>query len=276
MKCSVTVSLVPEVRSSGPFVFWEGLEDAFLKAAELGFDGIEIFPSSPESLPIEKIQELMKQRSLAVAALGTGAGWVKHKLHLTHPDASVRKAAVEFVQGIINAAAQLKSASGDIPAVIIGSMQGRVENSRPETMEWLRESLEMLGHHAEWNGAILLYEFLNRYETNIFNRVVDTVDFLGTLKTKQVKILADLFHMNIEEESVSQALLAGGSHIGHIHFVDSNRKAAGMGHTNFSPIFSALRQIQYSGYLSAEALPLPTSEAAAKQTICAFRKFTQQ
>ena len=60
-------------------------------------------------------------------------------------------------------------------------------------------------------------------------------------------------------------------HIGHVHFADSNRRAAGMGHTDFGPVVAALREIGYAGYLSAEVLPLPDPEAAAKQTIESFR-----
>jgi sugar phosphate isomerase/epimerase len=180
------------------------------------------------------------------------------------------------VKSILHVAAQLKADSGQTPRVIIGSMQGRVERDRKETIDWMSAALSELGAYCREHGSILLYEFLNRYETNIFNRVSDSVAFLKTLKCPDVKILADLFHMNIEEDSVPEAILAGGDFLGHIHFVDSNRRAAGFGHTEFKPIFSALRQIGYSGYLSAEALPWPTPDEAAKQTICAFRKYSQE
>ena len=49
-----------------------------------------------------------------------------------------------------------------------------------------------------------------------------------------MKLLADLFHMNIEEANLAEAIRAAGSHIGHVHFADSNRRAAGMGHTDFA------------------------------------------
>lgn len=48
---------------------------------------------------------------------------------------------------------------------------------------------------------------------------------------------------------------AAGQHIGHVHFVDLNRLAAGFGHTHFAPIAEALRQIGFD-HASAEALPL--------------------
>ncbi len=81
--------------------------------------------------------------------------------------------------------------------------------------------------------------------------------------------------MNIEEVSIGQALIAAGPAVGHVHFVDSNRRAAGMGHIEYEPIIEALRSINYRGYLSAEALPLPTSLAAAQQTIKSNRNLTE-
>jgi sugar phosphate isomerase/epimerase len=77
--------------------------------------------------------------------------------------------------------------------------------------------------------------------------------------------------MNIEEADMAQAIRAGGEKVGHVHLADSNRRPAGFGHTDFAPIFAALRNIGYAGYVSAEAFPYPDPEAAAAQTIEAFR-----
>ncbi len=80
--------------------------------------------------------------------------------------------------------------------------------------------------------------------------------------------------MNIEESDLARALRAGGSLVGHVHFADSNRQAIGFGHTAVGPVIAALREINYQGYLSAELLPLPDSQAAGAQTIAAFRQAT--
>ena len=44
-----------------------------------------------------------------------------------------------------------------------------------------------------------------------------------------------------------------------------------MGHTAIAPIVAALRDIGYKGYLSAEIVPLPDSDAEARQTMESFR-----
>ena len=268
MKCSVTISLVPEVRG-GPFVFWDDLPGSIKQAAELGFDAIEIFPPGPEAVDVENVRRLLKENKLALAAMGTGAGWVKHKLSLTSADATIRERATGFIRSIIDTAGALGA-----PA-IIGSMQGRWGEgvSKETAVSYLKEALNTLGEHARKYGVPLLYEHLNRYETNLFNTVADTVAFLKTLSTDNVKILADLFHMNIEEIDIADALRAGQGHIGHVHFVDSNRKPAGLGHMNYQPIAAALREIGYDRYLSAEAFAYPDPLSAAKQTIATFRKF---
>jgi sugar phosphate isomerase/epimerase len=267
MRSAITVSLVPQTLG-GPFVFSQGLADAFAQAAALGFDGIEVFPPAPDAPELGALAELVRRHKLPLAAMGTGAGWVVHKLTLTHGDPAVRTAAVTFIRRIIDAAAEYGA-----PA-IIGSMQGRWEGGvdRAQALAWLGEALAQLGEHAAGRGVPLLYEPLNRYETNLFNRLGDTAAWLHTLPTRNVRILADLFHMNIDEADSAAAIREGGTLIGHVHFADSNRRAIGFGQTQIGPIIAALREIGYGGYLSAEILPLPDPGAAAKQTIDAFRR----
>ena len=96
---------------------------------------------------------------------------------------------------------------------------------------------------------------------------------LQGLGTDNVMLLADFFHMNIEEADLPAALRSGAGRIGHVHFVDSNRRPAGCGHTDFGPIAAALRDIGYDGYVSAEALPYPNPVEAASLTIQAYRKY---
>src|SRR5436309_11866042 len=103
MKSSVTVSLVPEVRG-GPFVFWDDLPAACRKAKALGFDGVEIFAPSADAVDEEALRTLLADTGLSLAAMGTGAGWVKHRLSLTSPDAEVRDQAKAFIWSIIDKA----------------------------------------------------------------------------------------------------------------------------------------------------------------------------
>ena len=194
MKSAITVSLVTQAKG-GPFVYWNGLADACEKAAALGFDAIEIFPPAANVLDIAEVQGLLDHHKLKVAAVGTGGGWVIHKWTLTHPDETIRKQAREFIRAIIDVA------GGFGAPAILGSMQGRWENNvtRKQALAWLGEALDDLGEHAASHGTIFLYEPLNRYETNLFNRQQDAADWLRTLKTQNVRLLCDLFHMAIRK-----------------------------------------------------------------------------
>lgn len=267
IRSAITISLVPETRS-GPFVFSDGLQRGCARAAALGFDAVEIFPPSADALNVKELRALLKRHRLRLAAVGTGAGWVKHRLSLTSADAAVRVRAREFIAEIVDRAAAFNA-----PA-IIGSMQGRVEGevTRRRALQRLAEALGLLGKRAGAHGVSLLYEPLNRYETNLFNRTGDAAAFLSRRKIPHVGLLCDLFHMNIEEASIPDTLRAVSRHVGHVHFADTNRHAVGFGHLEIAPIVAALREIGYEGFLSAEVLPLPDSEAAARQTMRAFRQ----
>ena len=264
---AVTVSLVEEARG-GPFVLWDGLAAGCATASRLGYDAVEIFAPGPDAVNDDELKQLLEQHNLSVAAVGTGAGMVKYGLSLTSTDSGERDQAKAFVRSMVDFGGPYGA-----PA-IIGSMQGRWggDLSRDDALDLLREALNELGEHATQYGVPLIYEPLNRYETNLVTTVADGVALMQSLSTGNVKLLADLFHMNIEETNLADAIRTGGDHIGHIHFVDSNRRPAGLGHMDYVPIAAAIKEIGYSAYASAEAFPYPNPDAAAEQTIKMFRE----
>lgn len=268
MKSAVTIALVPQIKT-GPWVYWNTLEDSMEKAAALGFEAVELFTADAVAVEVSVLKNLVQKLNINIAAVGTGAGKVIHGLTLTDPDAVVRNKAIDFISAMIDFGAAFNA-----PA-IIGSMQGNVVagGSHQQSLTWLAEGLNTLGERAEKANVPLIYEPLNRYETNLLNRFGDAVDFIVGLKTKQVKLLADLFHMNIEEQSIPSVLRKYASYTGHVHFADSNRKAIGWGHTAIHEIAVALQETNYSGYISAEIFPLPSPDAAALQTIRAFNTY---
>jgi sugar phosphate isomerase/epimerase len=267
VKSCVTISLVAEA-AGGPFVFWHDLAESCRQASQLGFDGVEIFAPSSEAIRDPALKPLLRELNLKLFAVGTGAGWVKHKLSLTSPLPLERHKAMDFIRGIMLAGAEHGAAT------IIGSMQGRWGDTvtRAEAEELLASALRTLSADAVQAGVMLLYEPLNRCETNLFSTLAATKEFLQKHNLHDVKILADLFHMNIEEADLPAAIRACGSHIGHVHFADSNRHAPGFGHTDFAGIVAALSDIGYTGALSAEVFARPDSLTAAAKTIETYHK----
>lgn len=269
IRSSVTVCLVPEA-ATGPFVFHGSLPAACSAAGELGFDAVEIFAPHGQLVDRGALRELLASHGLTLAAVGTGAGMLLHGHSLSDGDRFARERACDYVREIIDFGADFGA-----PA-IIGSMQGRSGTSgggtKPAALHSLAESLRDLAGHARERGADLLFEPLNRYETDLVTTLAEGSALIDRVGASNLKLLADLFHMNIEESDMAQAIADCGSRIGHVHFVDSNRRAAGFGHLDYPPVAAALRATGYGGYASAEAFPLPDSRAAAEMTIRSFRR----
>lgn len=264
----VTIALVDQIKK-GPWIFWDDLERSMSKAATVGFDAIELFTASAGAVDPAALGSLLSAYNLELAAVGTGAGKVLHGLTLTDPDSQVRKRAISFISDMIGFGAQFGA-----PA-IIGSMQGNVSNGqdRLQAMEWLTEGLHFLGKRAEEKGVVLIYEPLNRYEANLINTLEAGASFIETHAIRNVQLLADLFHMNIEETDMAASLQTYAHHIGHVHFADNNRRAVGYGHTDMAPIASVLQETGYHGFVSAEAFPWPNGDEAAMQTMRSFKQF---
>ncbi|MFZ4468657.1 MAG: TIM barrel protein [Pirellula sp.] len=265
IKSSITFSAVPEAQG-GPFVYWGSLEESMRSAKDLGFDAIEIFPPSPEYFQTIDAAKLAQQTGLEIAAVGTGAGWLKYKLSLADAEPQVRARAMEFLSSMLVAATQLQA------PMIIGSMQGRSVPgvSKTQAKELLREGLERLDAQAKAIGGNILYEPLNRYETDQCNTLAQGTELICGLSS--TKLLADWFHMNIEEADMVESILKAGTTIGHVHFADTNRLAVGSGHLSVQPLIDALGQIGYCGFLSAEVFPQPDSQSAAERTIRSFKQ----
>ena len=267
MKSAVTISLVNEARG-GPFVFWDALPGASERARELGFDAVELFAPGPEAVEQSDLKSRLDDAGLSLAAVGTGAGWVIHKLSLTDPHTATREKAKDFIRRIIDLGGPFGA-----PA-IIGSMQGRsgADIDKPTAIGFLGSALIDLAEHADQHDVPLIYEPLTRYETELCCTLGDGVALIESRGIQNVRILADLFHMQIEEVDLAAAIVDAGDHIGHVHFVDSNRRPAGCGHLDFGPVMRALQEIRYDGFLSAEAFPWPDSDSAARQTITECRR----
>jgi sugar phosphate isomerase/epimerase len=91
-----------------------------------------------------------------------------------------------------------------------------------------------------------------------------------------MRLMPDLFHMNIEDVTVGGELAKYSDRIAYIHFADSNRRAPGWGHTDFKDVFDHLKRVEYAGWISAEILPLPDPDTAAQQTVEYLRPLLEE
>ncbi|MBU0506927.1 sugar phosphate isomerase/epimerase, partial [bacterium] len=200
--------------------------------------------------------------NLFMPAIGTGQAFGEEGLSLTHKDETIREKAFQRMSDQIVCA---KKMGGH---VIIGLLRGIPPKSDVNiAVDLFRDSLKPIAKKAEEAGVNIVIEPINRYETSLLHTVDETVAFINTVQSDSVGILFDTFHANIEEVSIEASIERCGDRLFHVHLADSNRWAPGQGHIDFPSIIATLKKIGYNGFLSAEILPKPTPEEAAKYTI---------
>ncbi len=266
MKKSIVVSTQQTKFSA--LAFKEDFERSVKKVADLGFDGVELAVRDPRHLDVEKVTRMVKDSNLEVPAIGTGQAWGDEGLSFSDPNEVVRKMAVER---IIN---QIRFASQFNAQVIIGLIRGIVKEgvTREQAEEWTIACLRECGEFALGKNIKLTLEPVNRYESNFINTLLEGVEFIKRVDVSSVGLLADTFHMNIEEASIYESIIQAKDYITHVHFADSNRWAPGFGHLDFNKVVETLNKIKYQGYVSAEILPLPDQDVAAEMTIKTFNQ----
>ena len=120
----------------------------------------------------------------------------------------------------------------------------------------LLEALVELAPHAAAEGVWLAVEPINRYEDYLVNRIDQAVSLGEEVEREtglgSVRVCADLFHMNIEEDDLPAAIRAAGPRIAHVHVDDTNRLQPGTGHMDFAAVFAALRDVGYDDWLTFE------------------------
>lgn len=260
MKKSIVISVQPTKFSA--LAFKENFEESIQKIAKLGFDGAELAVRNPKDLKVEDIIEIVKENNLEVPAIGTGQAYGEEGLSFSDPNEIVRKMAVERIND------QIIFASNFNAQVIIGLIRGKINESvsREEAEEWTIDCLRKCTEFAKNYNVRLTLEPVNRYESNFINTLGEGIEFIKRVGAPNLGLLADTFHMNIEEVSIYDSIIQTKDYITHIHFADSNRWAPGCGHLDFKKVIETLKKIDYQGYVSAEILPLPHPDTAARIT----------
>lgn len=245
---------------------WTALD----RVAALGYDGVEVAVRDPGAVDGGRLRDHCVRLGLPVVALGTGQAFLEDGLSLTSPEAGIRRAASERLRQHINLASILNAVPGAPPTgvqVIVGLIRGRAAAGRAQAEEWLREGLRAALATAEAAGVGVVIEPINRYETDFLNTVDEVLALIQRIDHPRLGLVADTFHMNIEEVSIEESLRTAAPYLRHVHVADSNRRAPGLGHLDFRKILAVLREVGYRGYLSAETLPHPDPEGAARLTV---------
>lgn len=225
------------------------IEEKFQQVKALGADGIE-FWGRGLAAKVPAILEASMKTGVPAASVNHG-----RQGRFLAPDPAEREAALAELRDSICCAADIGAAGVifvphfDAPAL-------------PDLSPWMTApelEIELLWTHlrtledfAMAMGVTLYVEPVNRYETHLLNRVEQAAVLARRLNHPHVQIVADLFHMALEETSIPDAIAANADKIGHVHLADSNRRLPGQGTTDFAAAASALKAIAYDGWAAYE------------------------
>ena len=112
--------------------------------------------------------------------------------------------------------------------------------------------LRPLAKEAADLGVCILIEPLIRYESDFPKDLCEAASICDEIDSAGMKLMADFFHMNVEEADIGASLEAVARHLRHVHLADSNRQVPGQGHTDFVSGFRTLRKIGFDGYAALE------------------------
>jgi len=256
MKLSLAIADTDALPSA--FVVFRGIEQSIRKAATLGYQGVELALKSADEVDPPRLDRWLADSGMEVSGISTGQIFAGLGLTLTDADPARRAETIVLFKALIELAATYGQ------RVNIGRVRGSIGQRDPGLVEQLFvDAARELCDYATPRGVTLLLEPVNRYEIDFINNVEEGVALLARIDRPGMKLMPDVFHMNIEDARIGETLARHVAHIGYLHLADSNRLAPGAGHLDFDAIFSHLKQAGYHGWAAVEILPRPDPDTAA-------------
>lgn len=253
------------------FVDWEWEKQCDL-IAEIGYTGIELAPFAFADHPSKITQEERASLKKTAEDRGLqifGLHWLLAKtegLHLTTADSEVRKNTAAYLVELGNLCADL---GGDL--MVFGSpFQRNIEEgmSRQQAYqnaaEVFRNCLPAIGER----GVRICMEPLTTKETDFVNTCAEAIELIDMVGADNFVLHQDVKAMaGAETESIPELIHKYASRTGHFHVNDTNLLGPGMGETDYHPIFKALKETKYPGWISVEVFDYkPGSEHIARES----------
>jgi sugar phosphate isomerase/epimerase len=225
----------------------EDIETSCRRLEKYGYDGIE-FAAEPHKLDAEACTALMRKYGLDCRSL---CGIFDESRDLTDSGSAGRNA-VAYLKDSVDFAVRV----GAQIIIIVPSPVGRTAQPAGKAFGELRSSavknIREAADYAQKHSVKLAVEAINRYETYFMNTLAKAYSLVKEIDHPAVGIMADLFHMSLEESSLTQSLLMIQDKLLHVHIADNTREPAGLGRTDFKEILLTLRKIGYTGSLTME------------------------
>ena len=227
---------------------------------EMGFDGVDIALENKGDFDYKNALIALKDNGLECCSI-CGAFGPGRDLRGNKNEQETGK---QYIKDCIDACAALEC---NIFAGPLYSMVGRagfeLPSAKAEQWKLVVGNLKEICRYAEDKGVYVAVEPLNRFETDFLNVCSDAVRLICDVESQMLKVHLDTFHMNIEEKSLSMAILEAGDNLYHVHSSENDRGAPGTGTVDWKGVRDALKKINYSRYIVIESFT-PDVEIIAK------------
>ena len=270
---------------------WE-LERQFDYAAKCGYTGMELAPFTltPSQKPAD-VRQITAQRRQEIRAIARKSGmaiagmhWLLAKtegFHLTLPDATVRKNTIEYSKALIDLCADL-----GCPIMVWGSPKQRnmeIGVTHADAMKYATDVLQELAPRLVESNVTIALEPLAPVETNFLTTAMETVQLIERVQSPNVQLHLDCKAMwggeinpDGSRRPMADVIREFARYTVHFHANDPNLQGPGMGDLDFAPIFAALRETNYKGWISVEVFDYkPGVEALTEQSIAYMKKIAR-
>lgn len=248
--------------------------------AGMGYEGLEVAPFTLAAA----ITDVTAQQRSALRRQAEDSGlqilglhWLLAKtegLYLTSPDAAVRRRTADYLEALAEACRDL---GGTL--MVFGSPKQRSllpGVAREEAYEWAAETFRAAMPALAGCGVSLCMEPLSPAETDFVNTCADAEWLARMVDDPHFVLHLDVKAMSSEPEPVPDLIRRYGSRAGHFHANDANLRGPGMGDVDFVPIFRALTDVRYDGWVSVEVFDYtPDPETIARRSIDYMRASLQ-
>ena len=236
--------------------FWEKNWNAdhkkyILKASKLGFDVLEFQAQPLLDMDDDYLRELKKTADDNNIELTYSLGLDK-AYDISSDDIAVRERGIEYLTNIMK---KVSVMDGKLISGVSYAGWGVPSNPDIDKKRLAQnsiDSMKKLMKTAEQLDVFYAVEAVNRFEGVVLNTAKEAVDYVDAVGSKNIGILLDTYHMNIEEASIGNAIRTAGDKLIGFHVGENNRSVPGRGHLDWDEIFCALKDIDYKGRIVAE------------------------
>lgn len=228
------------------------LEEKFAFAQSVGFEGIEL-SGKGGGVFAGRVDELRAARDAGVVMPSA----VVHMDHFIGDfDERLRRDATEELKVLLSTIVEA-GGRGVVTPHAFGLFSRALPPFTPpqsdeKTRDDLLDALGEVAEHAVSVGAVAYLEPLNRFEDFVINTLADAAWYVEQIDSPGLAVVADTFHMSIEEAHIGDELRRHAHLIQHVQLGDSNRLEPGAGHYDWDETLDTLEEIGYDGWLAME------------------------